>query len=198
MSDGRPYVIFALPRCRTAWCSRFLSYGSYQCSHDELRHCRSLEDIASWLSQPCTGTIETAAAPFWRLLPAGVTVATIRRPIPEVLASLRRGGLSFYNGVMWQIIERLDRKLVQLAHRLPNVFSTTFAELATEEGCRRLFEYCLPMPYDHVWWRRLDRINVQISIPHQWRYYQAYAPQLERLRQMAARECIERMRKWSD
>ena len=193
MSDGRPYLIFALPRCRTAWCSRFLSYGSYQCGHDELRHCRSLEDIASWLSQPCTGTIETAAAPFWRLLPAGVTVATIRRPIPEVLASLRRGGLTFDDEAMAATIRQADAKLVQIQHRLPGVLATTFEELGTEEGCARLFEHCLPYAHDRAWWEHFDPINMQISLPHLHSYMVAHRPQLLKLAKTAKHRCITTM-----
>jgi len=187
VSDGRPYVIFALPRCRTAWLSRFLTYGDWQCGHDELRHCRSLEDVASWLSQPCTGTIETAAAPFWRLLPAGIRVATIRRPIPDVLASLRRGGMTFDDEAMAQLMTRYDAKLTQIEHRLPGVLATTFDELGTEEGCVRLFEHCVPYLHDHRWWNYLDAINIQVNIPHMMGYFRAYAPQIETLRTNAVK-----------
>lgn len=182
-----------MPRCRTAWCSRFLSYGEFQCGHDELRHCRSLEDVRSWLSLPLTGTVETAAAPFWRLLPAGVTVATIRRPISEVLASLRRGGLVFDDAPMQRLMERTDAKLVQIARRLPNVLATTFEELGTEEGCARLFEHCLPYAHDHAWWAQLAPINMQVSIPHMTSYFLAYAPQIEKLRRIAAHRSIAAM-----
>ena len=65
------FVVLAMPRSRTKWLSQFLSYGPWQVGHDEIRHCRSMDDVAAWLSQPFTGTIETAArAAFWRLLPA--------------------------------------------------------------------------------------------------------------------------------
>lgn len=193
ISDPQPFVIFALPRCRTAWCSRFLNYGGWQCGHDELRHFRSLDDVKSWLSQPLTGTIETGAAPFWRLLPTGVTVATIRRPIPEVLASLRRGGLVFDDGMMARIIGRLDAKLVQITHRLPDVLATTFEELGTEAGCARLFEHCLPHAHDHAWWAHLDPINMQISLPHLQNYMASHWAQLTKLAKTARHRCLAAM-----
>ena len=191
-----PYVIFALPRCRTAWTSRFLAYGGWQCSHDELRHCRSLDDVHSWLALPMTGTVETAAAPFWRLLPRGITVATIRRPIAEVVASLRRGGLlAFDDAILFRRIWLLDRKLQQLAHRLPHVLETTFTELGTEEGCARLFEHCLPHQHDHAWWAHLAPVNMQISVPHAQAYATAHAPQLEKLRRLARHEILRAFRR---
>jgi hypothetical protein len=95
-----PFVVFSLPRCRTKWLSVFLQYGPWSVGHDELRHARSLDDVTSWLSQPCTGTVETAASPFWRLLPAGVRVVTVRRDVWDVVGSLFRAGLEFDPAVM--------------------------------------------------------------------------------------------------
>ena len=80
----QPFVVLALPRCCTAWLAQWLSYGPWQCGHDEIRHCRSLDDVKLWLAQPFTGTVETAAAPFWRMLPEGVRVVTVCRHVPDV------------------------------------------------------------------------------------------------------------------
>lgn len=190
-----PFVIFALPRCRTVWLSRFLTYAGWQCGHDELLHCRSLQDARAWLSLPCTGTIETSAAPFWRLLPDDVTVAVIRRPLGEVMASLRRGGLEFDDAVMLRHLRMLDRKLDQIAHRRPNVLATTFAELGTEAGCRRLFEHCLPYSHDNNWWKLLSPLNMQISVLHVRHYVLAHAQQLEKLRRLARYEMLRAFRR---
>src|SRR5215472_8322044 len=117
---SKPVVILSLPRCRTAWLSKFLSYGQWQFSHDELRHCRSLDDVRSWLAQPYTGTVETAAAPFWRLLERyspEARIVTLRRPVAAVAASLARGGLCVDDAVMRRL-QMADRKLEQIEHRL--------------------------------------------------------------------------------
>src|SRR5215472_6751131 len=103
-----------MPRSRSKWLSQFLGYGEWQCGHDELRHCRSLDDVRSWLSQPCTGTVETAAAPFWRLLRAmapGVRIVTVHRPVAAVAASLRRGGMQFEDCDMLPVLEHQAAKL---------------------------------------------------------------------------------------
>jgi hypothetical protein len=190
-----PFVILALPRCRTAWLARFLAYGGWQCGHDELRHCRSLDDVRSWLAQPFTGTVETAAAPFWRLIPEGVTAAIIRRPLDEVMASLWRGGLQFDPVTMAKHLGAIDAKLQQFAHRRPGVLCTTFAELGTEEGCARLFEHCLPYRHDSGWWQAMAPINMQVSLTMARNYYLAHAPQLERLRLIARHEMLRQFRR---
>lgn len=191
----RPFVIFALPRCRTAWLARFLTYGDWQCGHDELRHCRSLDDVRSWLAQPCTGSVETAAAPFWRLLPEDVTAAVIHRPINEVMASLWRGGLQFDPVAMAKLLGAYDAKLRQFAHRRRNVLQTTFTELGTQEGCARLFEHCVPYGHDPGWWQAMAPVNLQVSLPRARNYYYTHAPQLEKLRRLARHEILRTFRR---
>lgn len=190
------FVIFALPRCRTKWLAAFLAYGGWQCGHDELRHCRSLEDVTSWLSQPMTGTVETSAAPFWRLLPRyapEARVVTVHRPLPEVIASLRRGGLTFDDAVMARLLSRLDAKLHQIEHRLPGVMSVAFADLEREDCCAAVFEHCLGLPHDPAWWSGLAPLNLQIDLPHLMRYFAAHQRQLEKLAKQAKHRILAGM-----
>src|SRR5580700_2793042 len=90
-----PFLVLALPRSRTTWLSRFLTYGPWSCSHEQARYIRSLEDARAWLGQPFTGSAETSVARWWRLIQRvrpDVRVVVVRRPIPEVIASLERLG----------------------------------------------------------------------------------------------------------
>jgi GNAT superfamily N-acetyltransferase len=195
--EVRRFVVFALPRSRTAWLSRFLTYRDWQCGHDEARHCRSLDDVASWMSQPCTGTVETAAAPFWRLLErfGDVRVVTVRRPVADVVASLQA-----VSQALWETkattaaMQRIDRKLDQIERRLPGALSVSFAELGTEEGCRRLWEHCLPYPFDAAWHAMLAPVNIQDNLGLTIRYYMAHQPQLTKLAKLAAHRIIADMR----
>ena len=190
-----PFVIMGLPRCRTAWLARFLSYGGYYCSHEEVRHMRSPDDVRAWLSQPMTGTSETLAAPYWRLLtkiaPAA-RVVIVRRPVEEVVESVLRinplGVSPFDRDALTRAVRFLDAKLSQAAKRMPNALSATFADLARESTCAAIFEHCLPFPHDPAWWRAWDSINVQCDFNALRRYAQAFAPQLMRLSEMAAYE----------
>jgi hypothetical protein len=184
-----------MPRSRSYWLSRFLQYGQWQCGHDELRHCRSMDDIRSWLSLPYTGTVETGAAPFWRLLPEGVTAAVVTRPIDEVMSSLWRGGLTFDPVSMAKHLGAQDAKLRQFAKRRPGVLCTTFAELGTEEGCMRAFEHCLPYRHDPAWWQAMAPVNLQASLPHARNYFLAHGPQLEKVRLLARHEMLRKFRR---
>lgn len=190
-----PFVIFALPRSRSFWVSRFLSYGAWHCGHDELRHARSFDDVRSWLTQPCTGSIETLAAPWWRLartLRPDIRIAVIRRSVPDVAASLARQG--FDPAAMTALMKRLGRKLDQIELRVPGVLSVAFNELAHEETVARLFEHCLPYRHDPEWYALMAPRNLQISFPPLIRYMQAYQPQMEKLAKIAKARCIADMR----
>jgi len=79
MMTTTPFVVFGSPRGRTFWLSRYLSYRDWACDHEMSRYIRSLADIKSWFRQPCVGTVETAAAAFWRLLPENVRVEAVKR-----------------------------------------------------------------------------------------------------------------------
>lgn len=192
-----PFVIFSLPRSRSRWLSSFLGYGDWQCGHDEVRHCRSLDDVKSWLAQPCTGTVETAGAAFWRLLlqyQPDVRVATIRRPVDEVLHSLKATGVEF-NHTLMPLLRHLDRKLDQVEQRVPGVRSFTFADLNTEASCAELFEYCLPYRHDSAWWQQLAPLNVQINLDHMMRYYHAHRRQLDKVTKQAKQRMLSALQR---
>lgn len=190
-----PFVILSLPRSRSRWLSFFLTYGDWQCGHDEIRHCRSLDDVKSWLAQPCTGTVETAGASFWRLLlkyRPDVRVVTIRRPVTEVIQSLHATGVAF-DDTLVPLIWRLDRKLDQIEHRVPNVWSFTYDDLKTEVACAALFEHCLPYQHDRARWEELDRLNLQVNLSHIVRYFVAHRTQLEKVAKQAKHRMLSAM-----
>jgi len=194
--EGPPFVVFALPRSRTAWLAQFLSFGPWMCGHEQLRHCRSLDDVRSWLGQPYAGTCETIAAPFWRLLPhlaPHASAVVVRRPVADVVASLMRFGL-FDEATLTAAMTRLDAKLCQIEARLPGVLSVAFADLGDEATCGRIFQHCLGEPMPHAWWEAAAPVNVQINLPHMMRQFIAHRPQLEKLAQLARHRIIANMR----
>lgn len=193
--DGHaPFVIFALPRSRTYWLSKFLSAGEWHCGHDELRYCRSLDDAKAWLSQPYTGTVETAAAPWWRLLRAyapNARVVTIRRPVEEVVASLLRiDGVVFEPSALTKRMRQLDAKLGQIEARVANCRSFRYEDMRRPNVCRDIFQFCLsgqgePPIWDHRRWDGLATQNLQCSLPAMVRYIRANFEQLEKLAKTA-------------
>ena len=184
-----PFVVFALPRSRTFWASKFLTYGGWECGHDELRYARTMEDVRIWQNRPQIGSVETLGAPFWRLA-GDARVALIRRPVADVIDSFARCGLAFDRAAVTRNFQRMDRKLDQIAARVPGAFSVTFDELGTEDGCRRLFEFCLPVKHDPAWWSAMKDFDLQVDIRSVMRYCEAYMPQLEKLAKTAKHHCL--------
>jgi hypothetical protein len=186
-----PFLIFGLPRSRTFWLSIFLTYGSWVCSHEESRHVRSVDDIRSWLSQDRVGTVETAAAPFWRLIRnirPDIRVVVIRRPAVDVLESLVATGVEVDRPAMLAKLIRAQAKLDQVAARMPGALVVPFADLVTESVCAAIFEYCLPYRHDHGWWERTSALNLQINLPAMLRYGAAHGPQLRKAESLCAQE----------
>lgn len=160
------YTVLALPRSRTAWLSRFLTYGEWHCGHETLCDMRSLSDIRAALAKPNSGTAETSASGGWRMIAdAGVKIVTVRRPVDDVMRSLLAiRGVNFDAARLRRVIERADRKLDQIERRIP-VMSVRFDDLQREDVCKAVFEHCLPYAHDHANWKRLDARNIQIDVP---------------------------------
>ena len=194
-----PFVVLALPRSRTHWLSAFLSYGGWHCGHDEARHCRSLDDVRAWLSQPMVGSVETAASPFWRLLPKlapDARVVVVRRPVEDVARSLiATGTIAAEPEALMAPLRRYDRKLQQIERRLPGVLSVSFADLEQEATCAQVFEHCLQIPHDHDRWARLAAVNIQEHLSVPLRYFTAHRPQLDRMARIAGHRILQDMRR---
>ena len=189
-----PFVVFSLPRSRSAWLSQFLTYGEWVCGHEELRHMRSVDDVHAWFSQPNIGTAETAAAPWWRLLDKfapGARILVVRRPRDEVAESLMKiPGTQFDRVGLDALLLKLDRSLDQIEARLPNVLSVSFDSLNEEDTCAAMFEHCLQQPHDLDHYARMAPVNIQINLPAMMRHYNAYAPAMEKLASVAKHQTI--------
>lgn len=126
---------------------------------------RTMTDLEQFVSRPNSGTAETAVSPGWRTLAAlapETKIVIIRRPAHEVVESLMALPVDFNRAAIKRIIAGADRKLDQIAMRLP-VMSIPYADLEQEETCAEIFEYCLPYQHDHAHWRWLSRVNVQVD-----------------------------------
>jgi hypothetical protein len=179
-----PFVIFALPRSRTAWLSKFLSYRDWTCGHEQIRYFRNLDDIKSWLAKEKTGTVETAGASFWRLLQKyrpDARVAVIWRPVDEVVDSLMRTGVRFDKAVLTEAMKRGEAKLEQVAARWPDCLWIKYHHMGSAHTCRKIFSHCLPYQWDREWWLEHAEENIQVSLPAFMRYVDANIKQINAL-----------------
>lgn len=186
------FIVHGLPRSRTFWLSRFLTYGDWTCSHDELRHARSMDDVRTWFDLTFSGTCETAAAPWWRLVPRDFRFVVVRRPVDDVVNSLSRFS-EFDRSKVSGIIEKMARKLDQIERRVPGVLSVRFRDLEDEGACREVFEHCLPYTHNPEWWRLMAPLNLQTNMAALMRYYRAFEPLLSKLALIAKHETIAEM-----
>jgi hypothetical protein len=189
-----PFLVMGLPRSRTAWLSKFLTYGPWICGHDQIRYFRTLEDVKSWCMQPFIGSAETIAPVYWRLInrymPDG-RVLIVRRPVVEVVESvLKQGIIGIERPKLIDNMRRFDAKLDQAEQRLPNCISINFDELNDPEICKIVFEHCLGIQFNLKWWEYWNQINVQVSFDAITRYVWTHMVQLNRLNLMARHQMM--------
>lgn len=175
------FIVYALPRSRTYWLSQFLSYGGWHTYHDAAMYLSVPADLKAWATQPMTGCVETAASPFWRAIgrvAPTMKVAVIRRPVEEAIESLKACGVA----PDVALLHRLDCKLRQISARVPGALTLRYDEL-NEDGCARLFEHCLGLPHDPQWYAGLAKQNLQVDLPAQFRFAQAFSARFAKLEQ---------------
>lgn len=165
-----PFIVYALPRSRTAWLSAFLTYGKWSCHHERAIDMRSLADIRAFFAAPHTGSVETGAAQGWWIVnhcAPGIRSAVIRRPVDDVVRSVLDvdvSGVAVYDeAILRRNMEYGDRMLAQISDQ-PGVLTLDFDDLDTEEGCKRIFEFCLPYRFDRGWWNMMKGLNIQVDV----------------------------------
>jgi hypothetical protein len=185
------FLVLAMPRSRSYWLSKFLSFQEWNCTHDIAPGWRGPEDWKSWFSQPFVGSVETGLAAWWRLIPEDCKVLVLRREVPEVLESLARTGLPFHREEMEKALRRIERKLEQVAARR-NTKVLCAEDLSSSEVCREVFENLLGKPCPQQWLECLHNMNLQRDLFHQFRYLQANATQVQRLAKQAKQLCLQK------
>lgn len=177
-----PFVIFGLPRSRTAWLATWLSYSGLKVGHDLGPRADTVQGFLDSL-WPLAGTAETGAQDAHRLLRTAMPDAkfvVIKRPVPEVEASLVKFGLREPD------LKRRSAVLDEI-----DALHIPYSALSDVRTCAMLWEYLYPaIPFDFAWWRAFDQQNVQINLKQQVEMLTARRPQIETLkaevRQLAA------------
>jgi len=171
------FIVFSLPRSRSAWLSVFLSHGGRIVGHDAGVDCATPEDFTGLFGPgKLAGTCETGAGFAWPLIKAempDVRPLVVRRPAPEVVASLERFGITGVAGEM----QRREAHLAEISAD-PRTLTVDYASLTDPAICAGVYSHCLGAAMPLAWWRQLDPINIQVDMKRQ----------LERLG--AARESI--------
>lgn len=170
-----PFIIYALPRSRTAWLSSFLTYGDWECYHESAMFMRSMDDVRKFFNSGNVGCAETAAAQGYQLIrhaAPNITEVVILRPVDEVVNSLiKAAGTNVYD-------EKILRRNMEYGHRMllkiaqdNGVMTVNYDDLNREDVCAAIFEYCLPYEFDKEWWESLKDKNIQVNLMAVLRYY---------------------------
>ena len=120
---------------------------------------------------PFTGVIETAAAQGWRIIRhhvPEVKQVVVKRPVQEVYEAMLnidlQGYATYDERGLRKIISYGDRMLDEIS-ALPDTLTLNFSDLDTREGCKKLFEFCLPYQFEGLVVGGFESENIQVSVP---------------------------------
>lgn len=177
-----PFVIYALPRSRTAWLSRFLTCDPWQCHHDLVTDLYSIEELLACLKKPYTGTVETGMIRGFRVvrhLIPDIRTVIIKRPIEEVRRSLAKFGIA--GAETDKTLEYQDAMLDE-ASKCPGTITVSYQELNSVIACRTIFAYCLGQQMIDTWWYLLKDKNIQVDMPERMKKLQENYAKMEVLK----------------
>lgn len=163
------FIIYALPRSRTAWMAHWLNGGATVASvcHDLAPRCASMRDFFAQFNSGMVGTVETAAIIGWRVIQEvkpGLKVAVIRRPVAEVINSLARFDIH-NNAELYHRAALLDE-----VSALPGVLTLNWDALSDLDSARLLWGHLRGEGFDPEYWDRCCDVNIQINVYQMQRY----------------------------
>lgn len=190
-----PFIIYALPRSRTAWLSALLTYKDWECYHESAIFMRSMDDVKSFFTSNNVGCVETAAAQGHKLIryiAPDIKEVVILRPVEDVINAI----LSIDVGVKWDVdilrknMQYGDRELRRIAEN-KNTLVVNYHDLDKEQVCASIFEYCLPYKFDKLWWESLKDKNIQVDMKAFFRYYYKNKDAIEKFKKHCKSELIK-------
>ena len=190
-----PFIIYCLPRSRSAWLAHFLDYPMARprqhVAHDVAPLCRSVSNfVKAYTEEGMWGSIEIAGVIGWQVirkeLPNLKTIV-VKRPLQEVYNSLMQLGIQPHLNNLAELNELLD-----VVSDQPGVHTISSTSLDSPMMCKWLFEYCLELEFDFDWWAHLAPLNIQINLDEVMkiketideRYHMFQADVLERMKEI--------------
>src|ERR1700674_713600 len=165
-----PFIIYSLPRSRTAWLAAFLTYREWTCHHEQAIHMRSMDDVRQFFATPHTGTVETGAAQGWWIIHhyvPNIRAVVIHRPVDDVVKSMLAvdtGGVASYDANKLRAIMQYGNRMLAQISRVPGVLNVDFNDISTKERCATIFEHCLPYKFDTQHWLDMKDRNIQVDM----------------------------------
>jgi hypothetical protein len=192
------FIIYALPRSRSAWMAHFLNYPMARplqpVGHNIAALCGSIEAfIDAYTKEGMFGTVELEGAVGWQLirreLPDLRTVV-VRRPIQEVYKSI--ASIPHLQPHLTDLAEL--NEVLNVICAQPNVYTINSADLDAPVVCRWLFEYCLELEFDFDWWSSLTMLDIQLKPDD----IVEMLPEMNRMTQAYKQDVLNRMKEISN
>lgn len=191
------FIIYALPRSRTAWCSKFLTYQDHTCAHEIALEFRIPEDYKNYFSNPLCGAAETGVAQGWWLIEhacPSIKTVVIHRDLEEVVQSILEtdfSGVATYDRDKLTKHMSYSKRMLDDISKRPDVLNLNFKDLVKMEECQKLFEFCLPYKFDVKWWGSLKNQNIQINFKEMLRYYFKHKEEISLFKKLCKQELIK-------
>jgi len=167
----RHFFIFALPQSKIPWLAEFLTYKDWLCLNNISLAMKNVRDLDTMLERPRIGYADESLAMIWPEIvdrAPSARLVTIRKPVTDVEAEMAQGGWTDYGNAL----RRIDFALNEI-ESLSGTLRIDYDKLDTEPTAKRLFEHCLPYPFDREWWNfmRTKRVEqnpgiIQAAIEH--------------------------------
>lgn len=156
------FVVFAMPRSRTAWLSQWLSRASGGVvGHDTAIWCDTTDQWLDAIWRGLAGTVETGAAEAWpilrRAMPA-CRIVVISRPLDEVEHALCRAGFPAPPDVL-----RARATALRDLSEQPGVVTIPYAELDEPSNAVALHEHCLGARMYEPLWQHMLGVRVTVD-----------------------------------
>ena len=187
-AKAKPFLVFGMPRSRTAWLSHFLAPSPGAVGHDTAIDCKTIGDFISQFygRDRLAGSCETGAMMAWRIIRHRMPEAklvVIQRPVSAVAFSLGRCGL--YPG----LLELEHRKTyLEAISRLDGTKTISFNQLARKDVCEFLYQFCNGEAPAKGRWEYFADFNIQVSMPERLAKLQANAKALAELKGSVMKE----------
>lgn len=155
-----PFVIYGLPRSRTAWLAHWLG-AVRPVGHDLAIHADTAQQFLDAIWHDRAGTCETAAVKAHKLIRLAMPNAkflTIRRPVDEVSASLARFDITGQDEELALRDRLLDEAEADGAIRVD------YQQLSDVNVCAEIWEHLLEMPFDFTRWRIYHATKIQVDM----------------------------------
>lgn len=176
-----PFIVFSLPRSRSAWMAHWLSDQDLFVGHDVGIECKSVADFAGRFKSALDGSCETGSMFAWRLIRKeipGIKFVVIRRERRAVAASLARFGLAGLEDEL----EARDRALDEIEVQ-PESFRANFGDLCHPESCSALLAHIAPDKMFHMkQFAEWNALNVQVKMDERLSRLIENGPQIEAMK----------------